>query len=82
MSDHTHSHDHDHGHEHIHTGSPEETLALLTYLLSHNQHHTQELHELAHQVPEAVSARLHDAVSDYQRGNESFAKALELLKEG
>ena len=35
----------EHHHEHH---SPDETLALLTYMLGHNQHHADELHELAH----------------------------------
>ena len=45
-----HTHEHEHTHEHGHTHevhSPEETVALLTYMVGHNQHHAEELHELA-----------------------------------
>ena len=48
-----HTHEHEHTHEHGHTHevhSPEETVALLTYMVGHNQHHAEELHELAHSV--------------------------------
>ena len=41
--DHVHPHDHEHTHSHDHH-SPEEALALLTYMLGHNRHHAQELH--------------------------------------
>ena len=47
--DHVHPHDHEHTHSHDHH-SPEEALALLTYMLGHNRHHAEELHELAHDV--------------------------------
>ena len=82
MCEHTHDHDHDHDHphhDHQHA-SPEETLALLTYLLGHNRHHTEELHELAHDMEWEASELLHEAVADYQQGNEKLAEALALLK--
>ena len=52
---HEHEHDHDHAHHchphsHEHTGdkpmSPEEVLALLNYMLDHNRHHADELHDI------------------------------------
>ena len=49
MCEHHHDHDHDHPHDHGHTGL-EERVAMLTYMLGHNQHHAQELHELAHDL--------------------------------
>ena len=39
MCEHHHDHDHDHPHDHGHTGL-EERVAMLTYMLGHNQHHT------------------------------------------
>lgn len=73
-------HDHPHSHDHAHDGSPEKTLALLNYMADHNRHHEEELHELAHQVPEDVGALLHAAVEDFRRGNEKLAQALSKLK--
>ena len=77
--DHTHG---DHTHGSVTSNSPEETLALLSYMLSHNEHHTEELHEIAHLVPERAAELLHDAVSDYTRGNQKLAEAVSALKEG
>ena len=75
---HTHPHHHD---------SPEagKDLALLTYMLEHNRHHTEELHDLAHSLSESGCAAgaelLHAAVADFQQGNEKLAAALAALKE-
>ena len=41
-------HSHDHSHAHGQEVSPEERLALLKYMVQHNAHHAEELHELAH----------------------------------
>lgn len=61
---HTHAHTHEHGHDHGHTHehhSPEETVALLAYMVTHNQHHAEELHELAHSVEGEAAQLLHEA---------------------
>ena len=57
MCEHHHDHDHDHPHDHGHTGL-EERVAMLTYMLGHNQHHAQELHELAHDLGDSEAAQL------------------------
>lgn len=72
-----HTHDHEHHHEHT---SAEETLALLTYMLGHNRHHAEELHELAHGVEGEAADLLHGAVADLGSSNEKLARALALLK--
>ena len=80
MSEH---HDHDHPHEHTHAeaSSPEETLALLTYMLGHNRHHAEELHDLAHGVDDAQARELlHEAVDLLADSNDRLAAALALLK--
>lgn len=71
-----HEHCHDHHHEH----SLEETVALLTYMVGHNRHHAEELHELAHGVDGEAAQLIHDAVVDFQVGNEKLEEALRLLK--
>lgn len=79
-----HTHEHEHTHEHGHTHevhSPEETLALLTYMVGHNQHHAEELHELAHSVEGEAQQLLHEAVVELTLGNEKLAEALRILKE-
>ena len=92
---HTHAHTHEHGHDHGHTHehhSPEETVALLSYMVTHNQHHAEELHELAHDLGDSEAAELahsvegeaaqllHEAVVDLTVGNEKLAEALRILK--
>lgn len=73
-----HTHEHEHTHE-VH--SPEETVALLTYMVGHNQHHAEELHELAHSVEGEAQQLLHEAVVELTLGNEKLAEALRILKE-
>ena len=82
---HTHPHTHDHGHEqeHSHTHdhhSPEEALALLAYMVQHNRHHAEELHELAHSMDDEAAQLIHDAILDFDLGNEKLDEALKLLK--
>ena len=79
-----HTHEHEHTHEHGHTHevhSPEETVALLTYMVGHNQHHAEELHEQAHSVEGEAQQLPHEAVVELTRGNEKLAEALRILKE-
>ena len=79
--DHEHGHCHDHEHPHAHdVHSPEETLALLTYMLGHNRHHAEELHELAHSMDDEAAQLIHDAILDFDLGNEKLDEALKLLK--
>ena len=75
---------HDHPH---HLDTPKEAgenLALLTYMLDHNRHHAQELHELAHDLSDegkdAAAALLHEALEAYEQGNEKLAQALAAAK--
>ena len=73
-------HDFSGAHDHkVH--SPEETLALLTYMIDHNRHHAEELHELAHSASEEAAAMIHDAVDAFTSGNELLEKALCLLRQ-
>ena len=75
--EHGHTHDHEHTHEHH---SPEEALALLAYMVQHNRHHAEELHELAHSMEDEAAQLIHDAILDFNLGNEKLDEALRLLK--
>ena len=80
---HSHTHDHDHCHQHDHEHvhhSPEEALALLAYMVQHNRHHAEELHELAHSLDDEPAQLIHDAILDFDLGNEKLDEALKLLK--
>ncbi len=98
---HEHTHDgtegHDHGHSHadmpvillIAAGSEgdckNETLALLTYMLQHNEHHAHELDQMADNLAkmgmDAACKTIKEAVSDFQKGNMRLGLALTLVKE-
>ena len=84
-----HEHEHEHAHPHEHGAIPgfesmDQAEALMSYMLDHNRHHADELHEvghkLAHTGKEEAAKLLHEAVDAFNRGNELLAKALEALK--
>ena len=96
--EHTHGDGHDHGHTHTdhacensHCGScnegdcKNETLALLTYMLQHNEHHAQELDQMADNLAkmgmDAACKTIKEAVADFQKGNMRLGLALTLVKE-
>lgn len=72
--DHTHSHDFDSDHSHSEGETPmEELLALMKFMVRHNDAHAQELAELAQQLKTAGKNRAYqqimDAVSDFDMVN-------------
>ena len=90
MHDHLHTHEHAtiSGHPHAdavsqtqaQTVSSEERLALLKYMVHHNAHHAEELHELAHGVDGEAAEWLHKAVADIEESNKKIEAALALLE--
>ncbi|MEA4895532.1 MAG: cobalt transporter [Oscillospiraceae bacterium] len=92
--DHTHIHGHEHEHEHIHeyccgggaehnAQTADENLALLNYMIEHNRHHGEDLHELYHSLADSgkteASKLVAEALHYYDHGNEKLAEALKLL---
>lgn len=96
---HEESHEHNHAHEdtscgHSHgegCGSCQggdcknETIALLTYMLQHNEHHAQELDQMAENLEKmglaAAAKTIKEGVADFQKGNMRLGLALTLVKE-
>ena len=95
--EHEHSHEHPHSHEHgdghSHgcagdcggcAGAEEETLALVGYMVQHNQHHAAELADMAKQLramgKDAAAEQIEKGVSDFESGNVRLSVALSLLK--
>lgn len=71
---HSHAHGHGHTHSHDHAATPmEELLALMKYMVTHNDAHAQELAELADQLKDAGKNRayqkLMDAVASFDIAN-------------
>lgn len=96
--DHTHGEAHEHthtegceGHSHGHCGScgggdcKNETVALLTYMLQHNEHHAAELDQMAENLKkmgmDAAAKTIKEGVADFQKGNMRLGLALTLVKE-
>ena len=88
---HAHSHIHDHahvgGHSHCDNDTPmEELLALMKYMVSHNDAHAQEMAELAGKIRDAgkfsAYKKIMDAVADFDILNAKFDAVLkELLRD-
>ncbi|MBR3353731.1 MAG: hypothetical protein IKG47_00025 [Oscillospiraceae bacterium] len=81
MHDH---HNHEHSHENITAfESTEQAVKVLDYMLDHNIHHAEELHEICHKLElsgEAEAAEYLDkAVDAFRSGNDLMHKALHLL---
>ncbi len=84
---HTHTHDgstHTHGHDHPHTDmnaqpGPEQTKALLTYMLHHNEHHAEELAAMLDSLPEGAREKLTLAIGTFEAANVQLKEALEAL---
>lgn len=87
---HAHSavHDHSHpgGHRHCDNDTPmEELLALMKYMVTHNDTHAQEMAELATKIRDAGKVRAYekimDAVADFDILNAKFDAVLKELTE-
>ena len=82
------SEDHLQGHGHSHPEqtpmSREEILALLGYMLDHNRHHADELHDICHALEAggkaAAAEKLAEALHYFDHCNEYLAEAVELAK--
>lgn len=89
--DHNHEHGESCGHSHEHCGAcsggdcKNETVALLTYMLQHNEHHAAELDQMAENLKkmgmEAAARTIREGVADFQKGNMRLGLALTLVKE-
>ena len=80
----THSHAHGQDHTHGEGDTPlEELLALMKFMVAHNDAHAQELAELADQLQSAGQTRAYgrimDAVTNFDIGNAQLSAVLEEL---
>jgi hypothetical protein len=76
---------HEHSHPHEAPKEAGESLALLTYMLDHNRHHAEELHDVCHKLEDmglaAAAEKLGAALEAYRTGNDALAQALDALEE-
>ncbi|MDY3918169.1 MAG: cobalt transporter [Candidatus Limivivens sp.] len=86
--EHTHDHDHDHHHhDHPHmdscestTDGKEKSLTLMKYMLHHNEHHAEELAQMADNLSGAAAEAVREAVAEFQKGNEKLSLALHIME--
>ena len=86
---HGHSHGHGHDHDHHHHAAPavatpmDEMMALMKFMVAHNEAHAEELAQLAQQLEEAgrrsAYRRVMDAVSYFDMGNATLSAVLDEL---
>ena len=58
----------------------QELTALIDYMIHHNEHHNEELMELASslkEVNEGAYAKVMDAINEFKKGNLALSEALE-----
>ncbi len=72
---------HHDGHDHGCETSAEEALALLKYMVGHNRHHAEELHELAHNFDDIAAELVHGAVIDMEAANAKLEQAYAMLQQ-
>jgi len=86
--DHTHIHTHCHEdglvHAHSHTGTEfsgglEETKALLSYMIHHNEHHAEELAALMDSLPKRAQKKLTTAIGTFEAANVELQQVLDCL---
>lgn len=74
---------HSHNHADLPTHSGDETVALLNYMIDHNKHHGEDLHEIYHALINSGKAEaaelVHSAMHEFDHGNEKLAEALKLI---
>ena len=60
----------------------EENKALLEYMIHHNEHHMEELSELADAIGNPASSFITEALKDLKSGNMKLQEALDLFIKG
>lgn len=93
--EHGHEHEHEHAHEHVcghhheHGAevpelTPEQTLALMSYMSEHNRSHAAELHGVAHSLEKQgkleAATLVAEAVHYFDHCNDKLDEALRLVK--
>lgn len=70
-------HVHEPSHEHM---SGEELIALISYMVSHNHHHAEELNDLASNASGPAKEAIAQAIRSFEEGNRHLEKALQLMQ--
>ncbi len=68
-------------HRHTHGTAKEETRALLNYMANHNEHHAEELCEIADSLSSEAAKAVQEAVELLKQSTEKLRQAIERLEE-
>jgi len=60
----------------------EENIALLAYMIHHNEHHMDELKELADATDDPCASLIREAIADFISGNKKLQAAFENIRGG
>lgn len=76
---------HSHSHSHEAPETNDQMIALLDYMLKHNEHHAAELDQMAAKLQAAgktaAAEQIKKAVDEFQKGNLYLSLALSTVKE-
>ena len=61
------------------TGKTEETKALLTYMIHHNEHHAEKLAELMDSLPQEARKKMSIAIGSFEAANVELQAVLDCL---
>jgi hypothetical protein len=75
-----HEHEHHHHHHDHEVNSSDEAAAMLAYMVHHNEHHIEELADIAAKLPEEVRAKITEAAEIMKKGNALLREAAEQVK--
>lgn len=74
-----------HHHSHGNISSKEELIAMLKYMVNHNESHANELEKINHTVNHLGNKNAFDeiekAIAEYNNGNQHLANALKMIEE-
>ena len=78
------SHMGDHQHAEAASATREEAVALLGYMVAHNEHHAEELTELVENMRslglDTAAEEIEESVEDFREGNLKLRSAFALLQ--
>lgn len=82
-STHQHIHPHNHDDTHIHADGSvnlKEVKALLIYMISHNEHHAEELAALIDSLPKNAQKKLLTAIGTFEAANVELQEVLAYIE--
>jgi len=74
------THTHEHCHDEVEVMETEKVKKMLAYMISHNDHHTEELADLIDSLPEKSKEKLLKAIGTFEAANVELKGVLDSLE--